>query len=66
MDPITGGLLVFLVVFVASLVLMAGFGVAVCAAFGRNKGSASGSRARSRTTTEGKVIQGVQTSAGCA
>ena len=30
MDPITGGLLVFLVVLVASLVLMAGFGVAVC------------------------------------
>jgi hypothetical protein len=30
MDPITDGLLVFLVVFVASLVLMAGFGVAVC------------------------------------
>ncbi len=30
MDPITGGLLVFLVVLVASLVLIAGFGVAVC------------------------------------
>ena len=29
MDPITGGILVFLVVFVASLVLIAGFGVAV-------------------------------------
>jgi hypothetical protein len=30
MDPITGGLLVFLVVFLASIVLMAGLGVAVC------------------------------------
>ena len=30
MDPITGGILVFLLVFVASLVLIAGFGVAAC------------------------------------
>jgi hypothetical protein len=38
MDPITGGLLVFLVVLVASLVLMTGFGVAVCRGVRKEQG----------------------------